>query len=170
MGLNYSVFKDETVIIGERTNGGYHMIANADFAPTRENEYLIKNLREAFLFLPPLKDCTDFAVLDRLYRLPNWLATANEMEYLTLNQVILIDESNLLLGQRLKILCLGKVQIENRDEFVRHIGALNSLKYLVHDIIFTPAEIDEMKKINPALNIMLAKEYEAASDLGQIIL
>ncbi len=168
MGLSSIVFKDETAIIGERLNGGYHLIGNAEFTLSNENEYWVKNLREAFLFLPIPKDGSDSTMLDRFYPLPDWLTAAKEIEHLTLNQVTLKD-SYLMIGQQLKVLILGKVQIENRDKLIRYVTTLNSLEYLVHDLIFTPSEIEEMKKSKPTLNIMLAREYEAGIDSGKII-
>ena len=167
MGLTSIAFRDDTALIGERTNGGYYLIANAEFASNSENIHLIKGLREAVLFLPIVSDKYDSTQLEKFYSLPSWISIAENIECLTLDRASLND-FNLIKGSSLRFLILSKVHVENRDKLIDELGTLNNLKYLVHDLVFTPGEIAVIKSAIPALNVMLVAEYEAAIESGTI--
>jgi hypothetical protein len=168
MGLTKIVFADNTALIAERIKTGYYLMANADFQPTLSEMGWIKGLKEGFLFLPIMNDDDDDQKqLEIFYPLPTWLSAARNIEFLALNQVTLKD-CNLIDGQHLNFLILYKVQFEDREKFLHEVGKLFSLKYLVHDLIFTPSEVAALKKSNPEMSVLLLSEYEAGVESGAI--
>ena len=167
MGLSDIVFQDKAALIGERTNGGYYMIANAEFTPNSVSPHLIKDLREAVLFLPIVTDRNDSTQLEKFYSLPGWMSLAENIECLTLDRMNLAD-FHLINGTNLKFLVLNKVEFENRDKLIRNIMTLRNLTYLVHDLAITPNEVKMIKSAIPALNVLLVEEYEAGLESGAI--
>jgi hypothetical protein len=165
MGLTKVVFTDNTALIAERTKTGYYLMANANFQPTSSEMGWIKDLKVAFLFLPIMEDEDDSKQLDIFYPLPSWLSVARNIEFLQLNQVTLKD-CNLINSTHLNFLILSNVQFEDREKFLHELGKLFGLRYLVHDLIFTPSEIEALKNSSPEITVMLLSEYEAAIRSG----
>jgi len=164
MGLKKIVFSDNTALIAERTETGYYLMGNANFQPTLSETGWIKALKVAFIFLP-IMDQDDPKQLDIFYPLPSWLSTAGDIEFLQLNQVTLKD-CNLINGGHLNSLLLYKVQFEDREKFLHELGKSFSLRYLVHDLILTPSEVEALKNSIPEITVMLSSEYEAAIRSG----
>ncbi len=73
---------------------------------------------------------------------------------------------NLTNSGHLNFLVLNKVQFEDRDKFLHELGKLLGFRYLVHDLIFTPSEIEALKNNIPEINVILLSEYEAAIRSG----
>jgi hypothetical protein len=63
-------------------------------------------------------------------------------------------------------LILNRIQFEDREKLLYELGHLSSLKYLVHDLIFTPSEVAALKARIPELNVLLLSEYEAGFEAG----
>jgi len=165
MGLTKVVFADNTAFLAERTKTGYYLMANANFQPTISEIGWIKDLKVAFLFLPIMDDEDDPKQLDIFYPLPSWLSVAGDIEFLELNQVTLSD-CNLIDSGHLNFLVLNKVQFEDREKFLHELGKMFGLRYLVHDLIFTPSETEVLKNRMPEINVLLLSEYEAAIRSG----
>lgn len=167
MGLTKVVFLDNTAFLAERTKTGYYLLANVNFQPTLKEMGWIKDLKVALLFMPIMDNGDDPKQLDVFYPLPSWLSVARNIEFLELNQVILKD-CNLIDSGHLNFLVLAKVQFDDRDKFLHELGKLSSLKYLIHDLIFTPSEEEELKKNIPEINVISLSEYEAAIRSGKM--
>lgn len=166
MGLTKVVFADNTGLLAERTETGFYVMANANFEPGFSEMGWIVALKVAFLFVPMINE-DDPKELDAFYPLPSWLSAAREIEFLELSQVTLTD-CNLIDSERLNFLMLHKVEFEDREKFLHELGKLLSLRNLVHDHIFTPAEVEALKNSIPEITIMLSSEYEAAIRSGKM--
>jgi hypothetical protein len=166
MGLSEVVLANNTAFLAERTRKGYYLMATSDFQPSEGQLEFIRDVRVAILFLPIMNEGYDPAQLDKVYPLPNWISFADQMDYLQLNQVS-SNSINLIRTKRLNFLVLNKIQIEDRGRFLHELTQMMGLKNLVHDSLFTPSEVLELKESIPGLTVLSLTEYEAGLASGK---
>jgi hypothetical protein len=159
-------FHDNTVVAMERKDGGYSIMATADFEPTIEKHPWVVDVRTAMLFMPIVTPGGGSDELERTYALPGWLSMAQNLDLLSIGSAILNDLEPVT--KHLKVLVLYEVKIENKTKVLHDISKLTNLKYLGHDLVFPPTEIAILKERNPNLIVLLKEEFQAAWLAGRI--